>query len=82
MLGTSNQGLERDTECSIVRFLFLLVITTYLIQFHRRKGPLENHIATVAEFLQTYRAADAANKSRVFHAATCYIIASCWRKMF
>ena len=52
------------------------------IIFCRRYDPLTNHIATLTEYVREYRAASESDKTRFFHYATRYIIASCSSKMF
>src|SRR5882757_1049444 len=47
-------------------------------------GVLEHHIATVAEYIKKYNAIDSQDEGlrcNLFHTFTCYLIASCWRKM-
>lgn len=61
-----------------------MIITSYLhwIKFCRRRDPLPNHIATLTEYVREYRAASEHDKTRFFHYATRYIVASCLNKMW
>ena len=61
-----------------------MIMAFYLLWFKscRRRDPLTNHIATLTEYVREYQAASERDKTRLFHYATRYIIASCSKKMF
>jgi hypothetical protein len=64
-----------------VKHFFLLLLSVIYAYPYRDTDTLQNHLATVVDFLHRCSKVDRDGKTEFLHTFHCYMVTSCWKKM-